>query len=185
VEASIALAIHCAALMDGGDPLARVVVPAAKYWVCKRQVGVVHEALEAHGGAGYVEGAPLARLFRAGPLNAVWEGSGNVIALDLLRALKAEGMADALSDRLRRLLGLHPALDTHLAGLDATPDEATARGFAEAVALAFQAEALSHGDADVFEAFCAVRLGRGGSAYGAAPVPNADHLIARAGAAPA
>ncbi|WGH78501.1 acyl-CoA dehydrogenase family protein [Jannaschia ovalis] len=180
VEAAVALSLRGAALMDAGDPLARVAVPAAKYWVCKRQVGVVHEALEAHGGAGYVEEAPMGRLFRAAPLNAVWEGSGNVIALDLLRALRDPAVTDAVAERFAALRGLHPALDAHLAGFDHAPDEADARGFAERLALGFQAEALSEGDPAVFEAFCVARLGGTGLAYGGAEVPHTERLIERA-----
>ena len=65
----------------------RLATPIAKYWVCKRQPGVVYEALECHGGAGFVEEGPMPRLFRQSPLNAIWEGSGNVQCLDVLRAM--------------------------------------------------------------------------------------------------
>ncbi|WP_281825548.1 acyl-CoA dehydrogenase family protein [Jannaschia rubra] len=180
VEAAVALAIRCGALMDAGDPLARVAVPAAKYWVCKRQTGVVHEALEAHGGAGYVEEAPMGRLFRAAPLNAVWEGSGNVIALDLLRALRDDAARQALAAAVAGARGLDARLDVHLRRLDVRPDETTARRFAEDVALAMQAIALSQGDGAIFDAFCAGRLGDRGLAYGGVVLPDARHLIDRA-----
>ncbi len=64
--------------------------PIAKYWTCKRQPGFVYEALECHGGAGFIEEGVMARYFRSSPLNAIWEGSGNVIALDVLRAIGRE-----------------------------------------------------------------------------------------------
>ena len=95
VEAAVALAFRLAMALDGaGDPreaaLARIGLPIAKYLVTKRAPAVVAEAMECLGGAGYVEESPLPRLFRQSPLNAIWEGSGNVIALDLLRALQRE-----------------------------------------------------------------------------------------------
>ncbi|MCK0166449.1 acyl-CoA dehydrogenase family protein [Jannaschia sp. S6380] len=178
VEASTRLALWLATLMDAGDPLARIAVPAAKFWVCKRQVGVVHEALEAHGGAGYVEEAPMGRLFRASPLNAVWEGSGNVIALDLLRALEDEATGAALSDLMADMRGCDRHLDDHLSGLSKNPAPHDARLFAEDLALALQARALF--ETPAFEAFCAARLARRGSIYGAVTLPGADDLLARA-----
>ena len=66
--------------------LVRIGTPVGKYWNCKRVVGVVHEALECHGGNGFIEEGPMARLYREAPLNGIWEGSGNIIALDVLRA---------------------------------------------------------------------------------------------------
>src|SRR3546814_20856735 len=77
----------CALPIYEEDAIARLLTPIAKYWVCKRAPGLVYEAMEAHGGAGYVEAGPMPRLFRQSPLNAIWEGSGNVIAPDVLRAV--------------------------------------------------------------------------------------------------
>src|SRR3546814_15387795 len=86
-EAATALGFRLARAFDEADAIARLLTPIAKYWVCKRAPGLVYEAMEAHGGAGYVEAGPMPRLFRQSPLNALWDGSGNVIAHDRLRAV--------------------------------------------------------------------------------------------------
>src|SRR6185312_2580912 len=96
-EAATALGLRLAGAFDRDDPaeaaLARLVTPAAKYWVCKRAPILVAEALEALGGNGYVEECLMPRLYREAPLNSIWEGSGNVIALDALRAVSREPAA--------------------------------------------------------------------------------------------
>ncbi|MEZ5952738.1 MAG: acyl-CoA dehydrogenase family protein [Hyphomonas sp.] len=180
-EAATALAMRVGASLDKGahdeDEAAfmRLATPLAKYWICKRQPGFVYEALECHGGAGYVEEGPMPRLFRQSPLNAIWEGSGNVIALDVLRALSREpDSLEAVQAELRKPLGRHAAYDRHLGRLMAyfTPGhlhEGTARGFARDAALALQGAALHAYAPDfVFEAFCAQRLDpdRNGLLYG-------------------
>src|SRR5690606_22048159 len=100
-EAATALSLRLAQAFDQQDALARLATPVAKYWVCKRAPGMVYEAMESLGGAGYVETGPMPRLFRQSPLNAIWEGSGNVIALDVLRALGREPEArEAMRDWL-------------------------------------------------------------------------------------
>ena len=87
-EAATALAIRLAAALDAGESaFLRLAGAAAKFWVCKRTPGVVAEAMEVLGGNGYVEDSGLPRLYRQAPLNSIWEGSGNVIALDVLRAM--------------------------------------------------------------------------------------------------
>ena len=134
-EAATALAMRLAAAVDGiADPheaaLRRIALPLAKFWVCKRTPFMVAEALECLGGNGYVEESVLPLLYREAPLNSVWEGSGNVNALDVLRALSREpevleawitevGLARGADPRLDR------AIDDTLALLG---DEATARG---------------------------------------------------------
>jgi len=168
----------------------RLATPVAKFWICKRQPGFVYEALECHGGAGYVEEGPMPRLFRQSPLNAIWEGSGNVIALDVLRALarEPESLA-AVQAELKVPLGAHPAYDRHVAALGraiepGTLHEGTARGFARDAALALQAAALHQAAPNfVFEAFCAQRLDpdRRGLLYGdLAPGIDQARLIERA-----
>ena len=102
-EAATALGFRLAQAFDDSDPLARLLTPIAKYWVCKRAPGMVYEAMEAHGGAGYVETGPMPRLFRQSPLNAIWEGSGNVIALDVLRAINREQEASSDSELPRTM----------------------------------------------------------------------------------
>ena len=95
-EAATALVIRLARAFDGAaeDPreasIARIMSPAIKYWVCKALPGFAYEAMECLGGIVYVEVSPLARLYREAPLNAIWEGSGNVMCLDVLRAIKKD-----------------------------------------------------------------------------------------------
>nr|WP_202900505.1 acyl-CoA dehydrogenase family protein [Parvularcula oceani] len=119
-EAATALSLRLAAGFDraGSDPheaaFIRLATPAAKYWICKRQPGLVYEALEAHGGAGFVEEGPMPRLYRQSPLNAVWEGSGNVIALDVLRAAAREPESlKAVAGEIGRARGLDERYDAH------------------------------------------------------------------------
>jgi putative acyl-CoA dehydrogenase len=167
-EAATALSLRIAQAFDEEDPLARLLTPIAKYWVCKRAPGLVNEAMECHGGAGYIETGPMPRLFRQSPLNAIWEGSGNVIALDLLRGLAREpdGVA-ALRAFLDGARGRDRLYDAWLDGLDLTADEARARWLVERLALAVQAAVLLHWDNPLAEVFCRLRLAPRGSAYGA------------------
>ena len=167
-EAATALSLRIAQAFDEGDPLARLLTPIAKYWVCKRAPGLVNEAMECHGGAGYIETGPMPRLFRQSPLNAIWEGSGNVIALDLLRGLAREPEgAGALRDFLDGARGLDRLYDAWLDGLDLSGDEARARSNVEKLALAAQAAVLLRWDNPMAEAFCQLRLAPRGFAYGA------------------
>ncbi|NBC20336.1 MAG: DNA alkylation response protein [Alphaproteobacteria bacterium] len=180
-EAATALALRIGEGLDkaASDPqqaaFTRLATPAAKYWVCKRQPGMVYEALECLGGAGYVEEGPMPKLFRQSPLNAIWEGSGNVIALDILRALGREPESlEAVMAELKTVRGAHEAYDRHLERLTAYLEpgglhEGRARGFAQGLALALQAGALHRYAPDfVFEGFCLQRLGGEdrGLAYG-------------------
>jgi putative acyl-CoA dehydrogenase len=196
VEAATALMIRIASAFDAaqaGDEreaaFARLATPIAKYWVCKRQPGLVYEALECLGGAGFVEEGPMPRLFRQSPLNAIWEGSGNVIALDVLRALARRPEAwEALRAELGLAQGAYPLLDTTIDRLDGicingVPAEADARAFVETAALALQASCLRHGPESVFFGFCAARLDpdRRTFLYGAtAGDLDVDELITRA-----
>ncbi len=169
-EAAAALALRIAYSFDHMNEereaaFMRLATPIAKYWVCKRQPGVVYEALECHGGAGFVEEGPMPRLFRQSPLNAIWEGSGNVIALDILRALAREPESlEAVRSDITAAAGANAHLDRHLAALDGWTKpgaltEATARAFAEDMALALSAAALKQTAPDyVFDGFCNTRL---------------------------
>ena len=144
--------------------------------------------MECHGGAGYVEEWPIARFYRQAPLNGIWEGSGNIICLDVLRALSQSPQAgEMFLDELKRARGANAALD-HAIGdverqLKQTPiEQSDARRFVEGLALALQAALLvQHAPAFISDAFCAARLGDAGLAYGALSekVDNAA-IIARA-----
>ncbi|MDA3942765.1 MAG: isovaleryl-CoA dehydrogenase [Bacteroidetes bacterium] len=169
--------------------LARIATPVGKYLICKATPALVNEAQECLGGAGYIEESILPRLFRQSPLNSIWEGSGNVQCLDMLRALtRTPVIGDALHDELGKASGLHPAFDTHCRTtqtlLASTVEEpAMARAAAEHVARALQAAWLLTGDVPwVGEAFCNARLAPGITrAYGASSAEfNSVELVARA-----
>jgi len=164
VEGSLALAMRIAAAFDRGDALARVGVALAKYLSNKLAPGMIYEAMEAMGGVGYTDDTPLPMLYREAPLNSIWEGSGNVICLDIMRSLSRDAAsADALSAELDGARGLNPtydrALKEHRARWPGTPDEAEARWFVETLAnLLMAAVLLTKGHAPVAEAFAATRL---------------------------
>jgi putative acyl-CoA dehydrogenase len=167
-----------AARGDAGElALLRLALPAAKYWVCKRTPMAVGEALECLGGNGYVEESGLPRLYRDAPLNSVWEGSGNVTALDVLRALaRSPGSADALlaeidlaADGDRRLDAAAGRLRRELKEAVAAGTEAQyrARRLAGLVAVTVQAALLvRHAPGAVADAFCASRLDPGAAGSG-------------------
>jgi putative acyl-CoA dehydrogenase len=173
-EAATTLAIRLAAAADRtarGDTaeaaLLRIALPAAKHWVCKRAPAVVVEALECLGGNGYVEESVLPRLYRDAPLNSIWEGSGNVTALDLLRALaRTHGGIEALATELRLADGLDHRLDQEVdsllgdLALASTAAQHDARRLAGRLAVLLQAALLVRcAPAPVSEAFLASRLG--------------------------
>ena len=171
-EAATATALRLARAYDEGDhALRRFATAIAKYWVCKRATPHAVEALECLGGNGYVEESPMPRLLRDAPLNGIWEGSGNVIALDVLRALSREpdGLAAFLAEcELAR--GGNAALDDHLDALPRSIDPWGARRAVEELALALQASLLVRFAPEfVADAFCAARFGGGGRVYGTLP----------------
>ena len=185
VEAATALALRLARSFDAGDDpqaaaLRRLLTPAAKYWVCKRAAPMIAEALEVLGGNGFVEESVLPRLYRQAPLNSIWEGAGNLMALDTLRALaRAPAGRDAVAAELTSAHGGDPRLDRHAAEtlklLRSDPDEASARIVCERLALAVQGALLVRSaPAAVTDGFCASRLGGpGGRVFGALP-PGLD-----------
>ena len=170
-EAATVLALRLAGAVDRGEhAFRRLAIAAGKFWVCKRQPAVVGEALECLGGNGYVEESGLPRLYRDAPLNSIWEGSGNVQALDVLRTLHRE--PDSLDALLAEATGVDPRIDRAVAGLRATaPDESQARRVVERMALVLQASLLvRHAPAEVSDAFCATRLaGDWGHTFGTLP----------------
>ena len=154
---------------------ARIATAVAKYWVCKRGPAHAAEALECLGGNGYVEESVLPRLYRQQPLQSIWEGSGNVICLDVLRALRRNPETrEAFISECREAAGADRRLDESLDALEPElrdPDESDARRLVERMGLALQASLLVRfGDPAVADAFCASRLaGDGGLAYGTLP----------------
>jgi putative acyl-CoA dehydrogenase len=155
----------------------RLALAATKYWVCKRAPAHAAEALECLGGNGYVEESGMPRLYREAPLASIWEGSGNVAALDVSRAIIREPeTVDALFAELALAAGADRHLDQAVAGLkdtlaEASADESLARRTAERITLVLQASLLvRHGHPAVADAFCASRLGGDwGHAYGTLP----------------
>jgi putative acyl-CoA dehydrogenase len=153
----------------------RLALAVTKYWVCKRAPAHAAEALECLGGNGYVEESGMPRLYREAPLQSIWEGSGNVAALDALRALTRQPeTAEALFAELDLAAGADRRLDQAIGRLRkdlSDPSEPQARYLAEAMALTLQGALLvRHGDAAVADAFVASRLaGDWGHAFGTLP----------------
>ncbi|MEB8339185.1 acyl-CoA dehydrogenase family protein [Streptomyces endophyticus] len=180
-EAATTLALRLAAAYDDGGEqeraFLRIAVPAAKYWVTKRCTPLVAEALECLGGNGYVEESGMPRLLRESPLNSIWEGAGNVQALDVLRALQREPQAlNAFLIEVGKARGADHRLDaavkdllTELGDLDGI--EARARRLVERIALVLQGSLLvRYAPDDVADAFCAARFGGDrGAGFGTLP----------------
>ncbi|MEU4159775.1 acyl-CoA dehydrogenase family protein [Actinoplanes sp. NPDC026670] len=173
-EAATWTALRLAAAYDSGDDesvaFRRLATAVGKYWVCKRGPNHAYEALECLGGNGYTESFPLARRYREQPVMAVWEGSGNVIALDVLRAMSREpSSVEAVDRELSSALGVHAGYDAHVATTrkliaQVAGDPSTAAGSArrvvESLALGLQGAVLiQQAPAAVADAFVAARLG--------------------------
>ncbi|KJS04324.1 MAG: hypothetical protein VR73_14670 [Gammaproteobacteria bacterium BRH_c0] len=180
MEGHTALCLRVAACLDAQarDPeaalLQRLLIPIAKYWVCKRAPTVIAEAMEVTGGNGYVETGPMPRLFRQSPLNSIWEGAGNIMCLDVLRVLARDSSVLALLfTQLEGTQGLSSRYDWALADIkqrltSTTLHEGDARWLVERLALIIQASLLlADGASPLAEAFCRSRLGeRAGRAFG-------------------
>ncbi|TMC80643.1 MAG: DNA alkylation response protein, partial [Chloroflexi bacterium] len=192
-EATTILMMRLAGAFDrASDPaeahFRRIGVAIAKYWTCKRAIAVVAEALECHGGNGYVEESILPRLYREAPLNSIWEGSGNVNALDVLRAMQREPETlAAYLGEVETARGLDARLDRAVDLLKrslANPDqlESRARLLVEQMAVLLQGSLLlRHGDPAVADLFCASRVaGERGHAFGTLEAgPELKSVIAR------
>jgi putative acyl-CoA dehydrogenase len=195
-EAATATALRVARGYDEGDAgrdFRRFATAVMKYWLCKRAPAHAAEALECLGGNGYVEDSGMPLLYRGAPLGSIWEGSGNVAALDVLRALVREpaGLPAFLAE-CEEAAGADRHLDRHLAELrdrlsrltdDGSDPQFQARRVVEDLALALQASLLvRHCPPAVSDAFCAARLGEaGGRAYGTLPPGvEAEQIIDRA-----
>jgi putative acyl-CoA dehydrogenase len=177
-EAATASALRLARAYDEDDrAFRRLATAVLKYWVCKAATPLVAEALECLGGNGYVEESVLPRLLRESPLNSIWEGSGNVNCLDVLRAAAREPeTVPAFLAELELAAGADRRLDAAVGRLrqelaDDDELEARARRIVELAALCLQGSLLvRHAPSVVADAFCATRLGgEGGRAYGTLP----------------
>jgi putative acyl-CoA dehydrogenase len=189
-EAATVLTMRLARAYDEEDEAAlvfrRVVTPAAKFWICKRAPAFAAEAMEVLGGNGYVEEFNLARIYREVPLNSIWEGSGNVMCLDVLRALsRSQGASEALMDELREPAKEDRRLGAHVLKLQEQAkrlDEADARALVRDLVVALQAALLiRHSPDEVGDAFCATRLSGGSAAFGLLPTgTNTRAIVDRA-----
>jgi len=193
-EAATAFALRLARCYDRQeDPdevlLGRILTPAGKYWLCRRGPAFGAEAMEVMGGNGYVEDGPLARLYREFPVNSIWEGSGNVMCLDVLRAFgKSPGAGAALARELGLAAGRDARFDAWCAGLldelaGGAVSEFGARRLAERLVVGVQAGLLlRHAPAQVADAFVASRIARDvGGAFGRLPDGvDASAILARA-----
>ncbi|WP_433383049.1 acyl-CoA dehydrogenase family protein [Actinoplanes sp. CA-142083] len=185
-EAATVLAMRLAGAVDRDEQaFKRLAIAVGKFWVCKRQPVVVGEALECLGGNGYVEESGMPRLYRDAPLNSIWEGSGNVQALDVLRTLSRE--PDSLDALLAEVTGVDKRIDTAVAGLrKIQPEEGQARRIVGRMAVLLQAALLArHAPTEVSDAFLATRLGGDwGHTFGTLPAA-ADTAAILERAAPA
>ncbi|WP_298926918.1 isovaleryl-CoA dehydrogenase [uncultured Ramlibacter sp.] len=194
-EAACALSMRLARAFDHKNEaheavMARLLTPIAKFWICKRGSHFAQEAMECLGGNGYVEEGGegiMARIYREMPLNSIWEGAGNIMALDLLRALRKADAAAALAQELAPAKGAHAALDRLAAALPARVEdmasETEVRRLAQDVAMAVQAALLfQSAPAAVFSAFCDSRIaGNWGHSFGSLGAQtDFDSIIARA-----
>ena len=205
-EAATALALRLARAIDASEQsdaahervrvdhgheavMRRVLTPIAKFWVCKRGAAFAQEAMECLGGNGYVEEGGegvMARIYREMPLNSIWEGAGNIMALDLLRALRGADVTVALAQELAPARGDHAAFDrladTLPLRIDGDTDEAQARSLARDIALLVQAALLRQHSTDaVFAAFCSSRLAGAADVFGLLPAGTPfDALLERA-----
>jgi putative acyl-CoA dehydrogenase len=193
VESATLMMVRLSGAFDRADAdpqeaaFRRLATPVAKYWVTKRCSPVVREAMECLGGNGYVEESIMPRLYRESPVNAIWEGSGNVIALDLVRALGREpSAADAFIAELELARGIDRDLDAEIASVGSmlagiTDPEATARRTIERLAVVWAATLMGrHRSGAPAELYRRSRLeGDGGTFFGTLPASTEVDAIAR------
>jgi len=191
-EAALALTMRIARALDHRDDapedaLIRIGAAIGKYWICKRAPGHAYEALECLGGSGVMEDGPMPRLYREAPVNAIWEGSGNVQCLDIARAIERSPQTlEAYFAEVSAVKGESAALDAHVAGLkrDALSRadfEAHARDFCDRLAVGIEAAALIRAGSPLADAFCRSRIeSRGAHQYGALSGVDAKAIVSRA-----
>ena len=190
VEGALAAVMRLCRSFDlaASDPAeaarARLLTPAIKYWICKTAPAFMYEAMECLGGNGYVEDYALARLYREAPVNAIWEGSGNVMGLDLLRAAREPDARDVIEALARQAHDLPGAADTArfvVSALSQPDAEARARSATEQLALLAATAALAETAPRVASTFAALRLSIPlGRSYGSANIAaEASHLLER------
>ena len=193
-EAAMTYTMRIARAMDNQDNeheklLSRIATPIGKYWICKRTPTHAYEAMEVIGGSGVMENHIMPRLFRESPVNAIWEGSGNVQCLDILRSIeKQPDVLDAYFMELQKAQGVNRRFDTFLNGIkseftDTNTLQYRGRIIADKMALGLQAALLlQHSTSDVADAFCLSRLAsNGGSNYGTMPTEiNCAAIVERA-----
>lgn len=193
-EAAMTYTMRIARAMDNQDNeheklLSRIATPIGKYWICKRTPNHAYEAMEVIGGTGVMENHIMPRLFRESPVNAIWEGSGNVQCLDILRAIeKQPDVLDAYFMELQKAQGANRHFDTFLNDIkseftDTNTLQYRGRTIADKMALGLQAALLlQHSTSDVADAFCLSRLAsNGGLNYGTMPTGvNCAAIVERA-----
>ena len=193
-EAALTLTMRVGRALDHRDDphedaLARLGTAVGKYWICKRAPGHAYEALECIGGSGVMEDSPMPRLYREAPVNAIWEGSGNVQCLDIARAMaRSPGTLDAYFAELGATKGENAALDAHAVALkddlrDLSDFESRARGLCDRLAVGLEAAALIRAGSPLAGAFCRARLeSRGAHNYGALTGVDCKAIVDRAAA---
>ena len=191
-EAALTLTMRIARALDHRDDghedaLVRICSAIGKYWICKRTPGHAYEALECLGGSGVMEDSPMPRLYREAPVNAIWEGSGNVQCLDIARAIQRSPQTlEAYFAEVSAVKGESAALDAHVAALkddlsDLSQFESRARDLCDRLAVGLQASALFRAASPVAGAFCRSRLEtRGAHNYGALTGVDAKAIVKRA-----
>jgi putative acyl-CoA dehydrogenase len=193
-EAALTLTMRLARALDHRDDphedaLVRLGTAIGKYWICKRAPCHAYEALECIGGSGVMEDSPMPRLYREAPINAIWEGSGNVQCLDIARAIaKSPETLEAYFAEVGSAAGEIPTLAAHAAALrndtrDLCDFEARARNLCDSLATTLQAAALIRAGSPAAEPFCRSRLeARGAHNYGALSGVDGAAIVKRAAA---
>jgi putative acyl-CoA dehydrogenase len=194
-EAALAMTMRVGRALDNSQEnpaeklFARIAVAIGKFWICKRAPGHIYEAQECLGGTGYIEESILPRLYREAPVNSIWEGSGNVQCLDVLRAIdKEKDILDILLDEIKQALGSNKNFDHFVKFLETEFSDRTnlqyrARRLVEGLAIALQASVLLRaGNELISDSFCSSRLSQEeGKVFGTLPTDiDCDAIIKRA-----